>query len=146
MLPAMAELMPPFAPDDLALVDLVDCPQVAVGFVQENRLEDVVFVRHRGRRGVVVHAELVLVVGAIEGHFNLLRIFGVRMRVIHGAEAAGFAIWTAGFVLGESDLAFFILGFGRRAELRVELGFVVALEVFTVRVGDGDIVIEPGPA
>lgn len=145
MLPAMAELMPPFTTDDLALVDLVNRPQVAVGLVQENRLEDVVFVWHGGRGGVVVHAELVLVVGAVKGHFNLLRVFGVRVRVVHRAVAPGFAVRATGFVLGESDLVFFILGFGRRAELWVELGFVVALEVFTVRVGDGDVVVEPGP-
>ena len=41
MLPPMAQLMPPFPLDDLALVDLVNGPQVAIRLIKENGLKDV---------------------------------------------------------------------------------------------------------
>ena len=48
-----------------------------MGFVEEDGLEDVVVVGDGGFVGVVIQAELVLVVGAVECHFNLLHVFGV---------------------------------------------------------------------
>lgn len=62
--------MPPFPLDDLALVNLVNGPQMAVRLVEENGLEDVMLIGNRSVFvvivGVTVHAELVLVVGAVK--------------------------------------------------------------------------------
>ena len=77
MLPAMAELMPPLAFDDFRFVDLVDGPKVFVSFIEEDGLEDVLLVGHGRFVRVMVHAELVLVVSAVKGHFYLCHIFGV---------------------------------------------------------------------
>lgn len=51
MLPAMPELMPPFAFDNLGFVDLVNGPEVGIGLVEEDGLEDVVFVGDGGFMG-----------------------------------------------------------------------------------------------
>ena len=116
MLPAMAELMPPLLLDDLVPVDVVPGPQVLVVLVEEDALEDVCFVGDgrlvRARLLLVLLAELVLVVGAVERHFYLLGVLGVRVRVVHGPEAAGFAVVAVGLVPGEGQLAFLRRGFG----------------------------------
>lgn len=146
MLPSMTELMPPFAFYDFGLVDLVDGPEVAVGFVEEDGLEDVLVIGDRSFIGVVVHAKLMLIICAVKGHFDLLHVLWVGVGVIHGSVTWWFTILTFLFILSECDLSFlfFILGFG--AEFRVETGFVVFLEVFAVGVGDGDVVEEVGAA
>lgn len=146
MLPAMAELMPPFALDDFGFVDLVDSPKVGVGFVEENGLEDVLIVFNGGFVCAVVLTELVLVIGAIKRHFDLLHVFGVGVRVIHWSVAAGFAVLAFLLVFGESDLLFLLFVLWLGAELGVEAGFVVFLEVLAVGVGDGDVVEEAGTA
>ena len=140
----MTELVPPFAFYDFGRIDLIDGPEVGVAFVEEDGLEDVVVVGDGGFVGVVIHPELVLVVCAVEGHFDFLHVFGVGVRVVHGSETGWFAIWAFAFVFGEGDLFFllFVLGFG--AEVGVEMGFVVLLEVLGVGVGDGDVVEEFG--
>lgn len=114
MLPAMAQLVPPFSLDDGRRVDLIDGPEVRVAVVEEDGLEDVVFVGDGGFGGVVIHAELVLVVGAVEGHFDFGHIFGVGVRVVHGSEAWGFAVGTFALVFGKGDLVFllFVFWFG----------------------------------
>ena len=110
----MAELVPPFPFDYFVRVDLIDGPEVGVAIVEEDGLEDVVVVGDGGFVGVVIHTELVLVICAVESHFDLLHIFGIGVRVVHGSETGWFSIWTFAFVLGEGDLVFllFVLGFG----------------------------------
>ena len=110
----MTELVPPFPFDDFVGIDLIDGPEVGVAFVKEDGLEDVVVVGDGGFVGVVIHPELVLVVCAVEGHFNFLHVFGVGMRVVHGSETGWVAVRTFAFVLGKGDLFFllFVLGFG----------------------------------
>ena len=72
--------MPPVLADDLALVDLIDAPEVAVSrLVQEDGLEDVVFEPDFGR-------ELGLVVCAVEAHFQLGAVLGVFFDVVHWFE------------------------------------------------------------
>ena len=87
MLPAMTELVPPFSLDDSRRVDLIDGPEVGVSIIEEDGLEDVIFVGDGGFGGIVVHAELVLVVCAVEGHFDFRHVFGIGVRVVHGSEA-----------------------------------------------------------
>ncbi len=146
VLPAVAQLVPPFSLDDRGGGDLVDGPEVAVVGVEEDGLEDVLVVRLGGHGGVVVLPELVLVVCAVEGHFDLLHVRRVRVRVVHGAVAAGLAVLPLSFVFGKGDLRFLrcVLRWG--AEGGLEGGFVVAGEVLAVAVGDGDVVVEVGAA
>lgn len=114
MLPPVPKLMPPFLHNHFIFVDIVDRPQMPVILVEEYRLKDVIFVWHRGGfRIVVFRPELVLVVGAIEGHFDLGWVFGVRVGVVHGAEAGGGAVRVvAAFGFGEFDHLFLRVGFG----------------------------------
>ena len=146
MLPAMAQLVPPFPLDDGGRVDLIDGPEVGVAVVEEDGLKDVILVGDGGFGGIVVEAELVLVVCAVEGHFDFGHVFGVGVRVVHGSEAWGFAVGAFALVFGEGDLVFllFVLWFG--AQVGVEVGFVVLLEVVGVGVGDCDVVEEFGAA
>lgn len=137
--------MPPFPFNHLALVDLVNRPQVAVRLVQKNRLENMPVIRDWGLVGFMVHAELMLIVGAVECHFNLLRVFRVGMRVVHGPKTARFAVLALGLVFGEFDLLFLILGFRFRTQVWLEARFVILLKIFGIRVGDGDVVKEPRP-
>ena len=83
MLPSMTELVPPFSLDDFAAVDFINGPHVRVCFVEEDGLEYVVVVWDGVFRSLVVHAELVLVVCAVKGHFDFLHVFRVRVRVVH---------------------------------------------------------------
>jgi len=144
MLPSVAQLVPPFTLDDLGFVDLVDSPEVGVGFVEEDGLEDMLVVFDGCFVCAVVLSKLVLVVCAVEGHFDLPHVFGIRVRVVHWSVSAGFAILAFLFVFGKGDLLFllFILWLG--AEVRAEAGLVVFLEIFAVRVGDSDVVEEAG--
>ena len=72
--------MPPVLADDLALVDLVNAPEMTIPrFVKEDGLEDVIFECDFGR-------ELGLVVGAVEAHFELGTVFGVFFDVVHWFE------------------------------------------------------------
>lgn len=136
--------MPPFTLDDLGFIDLFDSPEVGMGFVEEDGLKDMLVVFDGCFVCAVVLSELVLVVCAVESHFDLLHIFGVGMRVIHWSVAAGFTTFAFLFILGEGDLLFllFVLWFG--AEVRAEARLVVFLEIFAVGVGDGDVVKEAG--
>lgn len=77
MLPPMPQLMPPLLFNHLALVNLVDRPEVPVALVEEYRLEYMLVVRYGCLVRAVVHAELVLIVAAVEGHFDLFGVFGV---------------------------------------------------------------------
>ena len=142
VLPAVAELMPPFALDDLGLVDFVNGPEVRVGFVEEDGLEDVVFVGDRGFVRVLVHAELMLIVGAVERHLDLVHVFGVGMCVVHRSVPRRLSVLSFLFVLREGDLFFLLLVFGLRAEFRVEACLVILFKVLGVGVGDGDVVKE----
>lgn len=147
MLPPMSQLMPPFLLNNLALVNLVNSPQMSIILIKKNRLEDVILIRDR--RGFVVPiarfgAKLVLVIGAVECHFDFGWVFRVGMGVVHGSKAAWFAVVAAGFGFGEFDHFLLRFGFGVCAEIVFEAGFVVLFEVFAVRVGDGDVVVESG--
>jgi hypothetical protein len=42
-------LVPPLSFYYFALIDLINCPKRFVAFVQEDTLEDMIFVRNRGR-------------------------------------------------------------------------------------------------
>ena len=140
----MTQLVPPFPLNYFVRVDLIDRPEVRVACVKEDGLEDVVVVGDGGFSGIVIHAELVLVVCAVEGHFNLLHVFGVRMSVVHRSVTWRFPVWTLAFILGEGDLLFLLFVLGFSAQLGVKMGFVVLLEVLGVGVGDGDVVEEFG--
>ena len=66
VLPPMAELMPPLTFNDLALVDLINGPQVALRLVKKDRLEDVPVELYWRLISIVIHSELMLVVRAIK--------------------------------------------------------------------------------
>lgn len=119
-----------------------------VALVEENGLEDVILVRHGGDLCIVLCPELVLVVGAVKGHFNLGGFLGIGMGVVHWSEAGRFAVLALGdfFGFGEFDLVFFGFGFGFCTEGWVEVGFVGGLEIGAVGVGDCDVVVEFGAA
>ena len=156
VLPPMPQLMPPLLEDDLIFGDLIRGPEVRVRLIQKNRLKHMFLERLRGfiargpflAAGVRVLAELVLVVGAIEGHLDLLRVLLVAVGVVHGPVARGFAVGLAvlDLVLGEGDLVFLLLVLGLGAQGVREGGLVVVGEVGGVGVGDGDVVEEFGAA
>lgn len=146
MLPSMPELMPPFPLYYLALVDLFYGPQLTVRLVEENGLENMSLEWDRGYVGVVIHAELMLIVGAVERHLNLLRVLSVGMREVHWSVPARFAVLADSLVSRKFDLPFLILGLGLCTKSRFEAGFVICFKVFGVRVGDGDVVEESGTA
>jgi len=106
VLPAVAELVPPLARDDLGGVDLVDCPEISVGSVEEDGLKDVIFVWDRTDAGGAVFPKLVLVVGAVEGHLDFLGIRAVGLGVVHGPKAGWLAVRTWQLPFGEGDLLF----------------------------------------
>lgn len=146
MLPAMPELMPPLALNNFILVDLIDGPEIAVRLVQKDGLEDMVLVGYGRFVGVVVQPELVLVICAVERHFDFLHVLGVRMRVVHGSVPARLTVLALLLVLGEGDLLLLLLVFGRGAEGGVEMSFVVLGKVLRIRVRDCDVVEEAGAA
>ena len=117
---------------------------MALAFVEEDRLEDVLLVRDGSFVGGMVHAELMLVVGAVKGHFDLLHVFRVRVRVVHGSVSARLTVLAFFFVFGKGDLLFLLLVLRLGAEVGVEVRFVILRKVFAVRVGDGDVVVEVG--
>ena len=148
MLPSMSQLMPPLPFNDFGLVNLIDGPQMRVCFVEEDTLEDVVFV---GDRGFVwggvpavdgVLAELVLVVCAIKGHFDLVHVFFVAVGVVHGSVTTGLVLGAQFFVFGECDLIFLLLGLWSGTQFIRVMRFEILFEVFAVGVGDCDIVEE----
>lgn len=143
MLPSVAQLMPPFSLNHLALVDLINRPQVAVGLIQKNALEDMTVIRDWRSISIMVHAELMLVVCAVERHLNLLWVFCVGVRIVHGPITARFAFLAPCLIFGEFYLLFLVLGFGLRTQFGIEACFVLLLEIFGIRVGDGDVIKEP---
>ena len=123
----VAQLMPPVLADDLALVDLVDAPEMSVPpFIEEDGLEDVIFECDFGR-------ELGLVVGAVEAHFELGAVFGVFFDVVHWFERFLGHLYPAALVNARER------GDGLIGVVEV---FVVAFHVLGVAVGDGDIIRE----
>ena len=85
MLPPVSKLMPPVLLDDFVLVDLVDCPQVPLLFVEEDCL--VYWLQRLCVVSVFLcMAELVLVVGAVKGHFDQAWVVLVRVCVVHWSE------------------------------------------------------------
>ena len=129
--PGVAELMPPVLADDLALVDLVDSPEVAVAvLVQEDGLEDVFLERHVGR-------ELRLVVRAVEAHLQLRHVRRVRPDEIHSFEVVFAEVASFGMV-DAVDLPY--------SEALIVEVLVMTLHVVDVLVGDGDVVRELGRA
>ena len=66
VLPLVTKLIPPLALNNLALVDLVDGPQMLLRLVQESGLKDVLFIWNWGFICVMINAELMLVIHAVE--------------------------------------------------------------------------------
>ena len=146
MLPAMAELVPPLALNDLLFINPIHGPQMPLRLIQKDALKNMSLVLHRRFVRAMVLPKLMLIVGAIKRHFDLLRIRGIRVRVVHGSEPGRLAVRARGFVFGKGDLGFLGVVFGARAESGVEAGFVDGGEVVAVGVGDGDVVVEAGAA
>ena len=96
-----------------------------IRLVQENTLENMLFVRHRCFIGVVVHAELMLVIAAIERHFDFPGVLGVGVRVVHWAEARGLAAGAVLLILSEADLVFLLFGLGFRTQIVGEVRSVI---------------------
>ena len=142
MLPPMSQLMPPLFLNHFTLINLINCPQMPVALVQENALENMILVRYGRFVRIMIQSELMLVVGAIERHLNLVRVLGVGVRVVHRPVPGGLVIRSRPLVLGERDLLFLLLGLRFRAQFRVEARLEILLEVVAVRVGNGDIVEE----
>ena len=112
-------------------------------FIKEDGLENVIVIWDRCFIRVVVHAKLVLVVGTVEGHFDLLHIFRVGVRVVHRSVTRRLSILSFLLVLGEGYLVLLLLVLGLGAELGIETCLVIFLEILGVGVGDGDVVEEP---
>ena len=129
MRPTVAQLMPPVLANDLALVDLLVAPQVAVALlVQEDGLEHVVL------EGDVL-GKLALVVRRVEAHLQLGDVGRVHLDVVHRAEV----------LLGVLDARRLLVLAGQRFHAGSVLGvevLVVLLHVVCVRVRDGDVVGE----
>lgn len=83
MLPAVAQLMPPVALDDLVLVNAVDCPEIAFPLIEKDCLVYGLGLRFWRTARLL---ELVLVVAAVEGHFYQSRVMLIRVSVVHGVE------------------------------------------------------------
>lgn len=111
MLPFVTQLMPPFPLDHLCFLNLIDRPQAPVTLVKKYALEYMTLVRNVRLPvfvAVIVHAELMLVVGAVETHFDLRRVFLVRMSIVHRSIPAWLVIGAVGFVFCELDLLFLL--------------------------------------
>ena len=127
----VAKLMPPVLADDLARVDIINRPQMAIALlVEEDGLEDVVFKGHLGR-------ELGLIVCAVKAHFQLAAVLGVHFDVVHWLKGL-FSHFEADGLIDTREGAD---GLGGRIEI-----FVISLHVIAVGVGDGDVVGEFGAA
>lgn len=123
--PRVAELVPPVLAEHLALVDLVQRPEVPVAvLVQEDGLEDVLLQRQLRR-------ELRLVVGAVEAHLQLREVLGVHLDHVHGLVRLLRELHPRRLVLAGER--------GYRLLLVVE-HLVVLLHVLVVTVRDGDVV------
>ena len=138
----MTELMPPFGFNNLILVNLVDRPKLPIGLVEKDALKDMILVRDGGDLDPVVHSELMLVVGAIERHLDLPGRFRVGLGVVHRSESTGFLVLVGRLAFGKGDLVFLRFVLGWRAQVRVEAGLVVFLEIRAVGMCDGDVVEE----
>ena len=122
--------MPPVLSNNLALVDLVDGPEVLVLPVEVDGLEDVLVEWNLGR-------ELALVVCAVKAHFQFGQVLRVHFDHVH---------WFEEF-LGEGQAGGLVDARERGYRLGgvVEI-FIVLLHVGRVPVGYGDVVGEFGGA
>ena len=68
------------------------------------------------------------------------------MGVIHRAESGRLVVRSALLIFRELDLILLVLALGLRAQLRIEHGLKILLEVFRVGMRDGDVVIESSAA
>jgi hypothetical protein len=71
--------MPPILSNDLVLVDFVDGPELLAILVQIDGLKNMLVEWHLGW-------ELALVVGTVKAHFQLGKILGVHLDVVHRLE------------------------------------------------------------
>ena len=138
----MSQLMPPLLFNHFTLVNLINRPQMPIALIQENALENMILVRYGGFVRIMIQSELMLVVGAVERHLDLVRILGVGVRVVHGPIPRGLIVRSRPLVLGERDLVFLLLGLRLRAQLRVKARLEIFLEVVAIRVSDSDVVEE----
>ena len=132
MLPPMSQLMPPLLLNHLALVNLINRPHMPVALIQENALKDMILVWYGRFIRIVIQSELMLVVGAIERHLDLVRVLGVGVRVVHRPIPGRLVIRSLSLVFRERDLLFLLLGLRFRAQLGVEARLEVLLEVVAV--------------
>ena len=142
----MPQLMPPLALNNLLFFDPINSPQMPLRLIQKDALKDMPIIRQRRLAIRTALPELMLVVRAIKGHLDLLRIGRVRVGVVHGAEPAGLAAGAARLVFGERDLGPLGVVLGLGAQRGLEAGFVHGGKVLAVGVGDGDVVVEAGAA
>ena len=85
----MAKLMPPIFLHNLVLADLINGPEMTAVFAEKDGLKDGLLKRLRRHLGVLVHAELVQVVCAVEAHLDLARILVVAVGKVHGRKPPG---------------------------------------------------------
>lgn len=81
MLPSVAKLMPPFLLNDLIFVNLIYCPQVAVGLIEKDGLKDVMIEWDGSLVFAMIHPELMLIIGAVERHLNPPSVFRIGVGV-----------------------------------------------------------------
>ncbi len=142
MLPAVAKLMPPLLLYHLAFIDLVDSPKVTVTFVEKDALKDMTVVWNRSSLGIMIHPKLMLVVGTIERHLNLLWVLCVWLRIIHGSITARLVICSPLLALGKSNLVCLRFRAWLCTQGSFELSFIVLLEVLAIGMRDCYIIIE----
>lgn len=131
----MAKLVPPIPFDHFRLFDFVEGPQVLLLLVQK----DCLIYRLIAPRFLLIRGlELVLIVTAIEGHFNQAGVGLISIGVVHWLVGAA----SSRLTLGECDLFLLIIALGFRAEVWFKVGFVVFLEVILVCVRNGEVVVE----
>lgn len=143
MLPPMPELPPPLSCNDLVRINILPRPQVLLPIVQVDGLVDMPVGLQRGVPLSDSLPELMLVIRAVEPHLNAPRCVGKRVRKVHRREALpSLRCACRRLPFREGNL----LPLGSGDALGAEIGLVPRLEdtveVRTVGVGDGDVVVK----
>ena len=110
MLPPMPQLMPPLPLNDLILINLIPRPHLLILLIQKDTLEYVSVIWHVRLihpRGLLIRLpELMLVIRAVEAHLDFLRVFLVRVRIVHRPVSTCFAILPVRLVARKAELLF----------------------------------------